>query len=197
MKREIVVCKKRGGSEVANRHEFKYHPNPIETGAFKEGETAVCDSCGKGTKIYYTGPFYAVEEISALCPFCILSGDAAEKFDGLFQDSYSIERGHPSDLSSFDNEDAIKEVTTKTPGYQSWQQGVWLSHCNDLCAFIGYVGWDNIKDKLDGFVDLEADIGGTENMAYIKNNLVNGGSMQGYLFQCLHCKKYRLHLDYD
>ena len=38
---------------------FRYHPNPLETGAFEESkEGVVCDCCGKTTHIYYTGPFY-------------------------------------------------------------------------------------------------------------------------------------------
>ncbi len=40
---------------------FRYHPNPLETGAFEESADGVaCDCCGKTTHIFYTGPFYAV-----------------------------------------------------------------------------------------------------------------------------------------
>ncbi|MDE7477071.1 MAG: CbrC family protein, partial [Lachnospiraceae bacterium] len=43
---------------------FKYHPNPLETEAFKLAEAPVsCDCCNKSTKIYYDGPFYAIERI--------------------------------------------------------------------------------------------------------------------------------------
>ena len=43
---------------------FRYHPNPLETGAFEESADGVaCDCCGKTTHIFYTGPFYAVEDI--------------------------------------------------------------------------------------------------------------------------------------
>ena len=33
---------------------FKYHPNPVETEAFKTDKTVVCDCCRKETDIYYT-----------------------------------------------------------------------------------------------------------------------------------------------
>lgn len=34
---------------------FRYHPNPIATGAFKVSEVAVtCDCCNKATQVYYT-----------------------------------------------------------------------------------------------------------------------------------------------
>ena len=41
---------------------FRYHPNPLETGAFEESADGVaCDCCGKTTNIFYTAPFFAVE----------------------------------------------------------------------------------------------------------------------------------------
>ena len=57
---------------------FRYHPDPMDTGAFEESEEGVlCDCCGKTTHIFYTGPFYAEEDIEYLCPECISSGEAA------------------------------------------------------------------------------------------------------------------------
>ena len=51
---------------------FRYHPNPLETGAFEESkEGVVCDCCGKMTHIFYTNPFFSVEDIAYLCPECI------------------------------------------------------------------------------------------------------------------------------
>ena len=48
---------------------FRYHPNPLETGAFEESaDGVVCDCCGKTTHIFYTGPFYAVEDIAVSVP---------------------------------------------------------------------------------------------------------------------------------
>ena len=87
-----------------------------------------------------------------------------------------------------------EEVTKRTPGYCGWQQEVWLSHCDDLCAFVGYVGWNEIKDKLSEFADLQSDISDYDfNIDDLSKHLYNNGSLQGYLFQCLHCKKYRLY----
>ena len=41
---------------------FRYHPNPLETGAFEESaDGVVCDCCGKTTHVFYTAPFFAVE----------------------------------------------------------------------------------------------------------------------------------------
>jgi uncharacterized protein CbrC (UPF0167 family) len=185
---------------MENLPEFKYHPNPIETGAFKTDKTVKCDCCRQMTDVYYEGSFYCIENIDYLCPFCIASGKAAEKFDGEFQDYASIEgiSPNPSEPNTFNNKEAIEEVTKRTPTYNSWQQQVWLAHCDDLCAFIGYVGWNEIKDKVNEFADLQSDIQdynfSTDDLS---KYLFNNGSLQGYLFQCLHCKKYRLYMDCD
>ena len=87
-------------------------------------------------------------------------------------------------------EDELDELIHRTPGYWAWQQEEWLVHCNSPCAFIGYVGWNEIKDQLDRFIDLEKDCqrfnekwGITE----LSENLFNGSSCQGYLFECIHC----------
>lgn len=180
---------------------FKYHPNPIETGVFKSDQTVECDCCGEETPVYYTGPFFSVEDIEALCPWCISLGKAAEKFEGDFQDYSSIEGVAitPGDKNTINyTKEAIQELTERTPGYVGWQQEYWLGHCDDLCAFVGYVGWQEIEDKLEQFVDLETDcsecgLKKEDLPKYLRNN----GSCQGYLFQCLHCKKYRLYFDFD
>ena len=73
---------------------FRYHPNPLETGAFEESaDGVVCDCCGKTTHIFYTNPFFSVEDIAYLCPACIASGEAARKYDGSFQDDFSVDDG--------------------------------------------------------------------------------------------------------
>ena len=71
---------------------FKYHPDPFATGVFRElEEPAACPCCGKETDVVYEGPFYCVDEVEHLCPGCIASGAAAEKYDGEFQDSASTD----------------------------------------------------------------------------------------------------------
>ena len=48
---------------------FRYHPNPLETGAFEEStDGVICDCCGKITSVFYTAPFFAVDDMEYLCP---------------------------------------------------------------------------------------------------------------------------------
>ena len=113
---------------------FRYHPNPLETGAFEESkEGVVCDCCGKMTHIFYTNPFFSVEDIAYLCPECIASGEAARKYDGSFQDDFSVDDG-------VDDPEKLDELIHRTPGYCGWQQEYWRAHCGDYCAYLGYVG---------------------------------------------------------
>ena len=92
----------------------------------------------------------------------------------------------------------LKELVERTPGYHGWQQEFWLAHCGDFCAFIGYVGWNDIKDRLDEFANLEEDC---ENFGIRNSDLAKclqkGGDCQSYLFRCLHCGKLRLWGDFS
>ncbi len=33
--------------------QFKYHPKPLETGAFEQDKTVECDCCEQQTSVYY------------------------------------------------------------------------------------------------------------------------------------------------
>ena len=177
---------------MAEFPKFKYHPDPIGTEAFKKAdELRVCQCCGKRTEYVYEAPFFSAEDVECLCPYCIADGSAAEKFDGEFQDSASCDK--------VDDPAKTEKLTKRTPGYIGWQQEYWLAHCGDYCAFVGYVGMEELEkmglaDKLEdiyredaAFFDLDA----------IREGLYNGGSLQGYLFRCLVCGKYQLYADCD
>jgi uncharacterized protein len=170
--------------------QFRYNPHAYELGIFKE-RAAVCPCCGETRSFTYEGPFYAADEIEEICPWCIKNGRAAEKFDGEFQDAASCE--------DVDKEEYLDELIHRTPGYAGYQQEIWLSHCGDFCAFTGYVGWKEIASFKD---ELKEDIEQIRedfdlSLKELKETLVKDGSMQGYLFTCLHCGKHRLAADAD
>ena len=169
---------------------FRYHPNPLETGAFEESkEGVVCDCCGKMTHIFYTNPFFSVEDIAYLCPECIASGEAARKYDGSFQDDFSVDDG-------VDDPEKLDELIHRTPGYCGWQQEYWRAHCGDYCAYLGYVGARELRalGVLEGVLD---DPMWDEEQKELIQESVNGGHLQCYLFQCLHCGKHLVWMDCD
>ena len=168
---------------------FKYHPDPLKTGAFKDDKAEICDCCKKSTNIYYEGPFYSSEEVKHLCPTCISTGEASKKFDGEFQD--------PASCDKVPKKEYVEELCRRTPGYRGWQQEYWLAHCDDFCAFIGYVGWnDLIEMGIDEQIEKDYIENGDMNIEIIKK-CVSNGQLQGYLFQCLTCGQYRLYVDCD
>lgn len=167
---------------------FKYHPNPLKTGAFKDDKTVICHCCGKQTDVYYTGPFYSVEDVENLCPECIGSGAAAEKFDGAFQDDASAD--------SVSDKEKLDELISRTPGYCGWQQEYWPAHCDDFCAFLGYYTWKDLEEE--GLVEeieetYREDICGVD-FAFAREHLKYDS---GYLFRCLHCQKHVICIDFD
>ena len=176
---------------------FRYSPNAYQINVFKEAE-GICSVCNQSRNIRYESSFYCIEEPDYICPWCIADGSAARKYNGAFNDDAGIEvpPGYGTDdeiTRSF--EEKLLVVAERTPSYVSWQQEVWLSHCNEPCAFIGYADNEIIKPILH---ELEADI---ENTGYdkdlIKEHLSKEGSLVGYLFKCFHCGVHRLHVDSD
>lgn len=119
---------------------------------------------------------------------CIISGKAHDKFDCEFIEDWEI----------VDDELKMEELRFKNPGIVTWQGEIWPAHCNDYCAFVDYVGWKEIvamgieKDVEENYMQNDE-----FNIAQVKDSLIDGGDMQGYLFVCLHCGKHRLCVDSD
>ena len=167
---------------------FIYHPDPLATGAFVEGEAKLCPSCGKESNIYYNLMPYCIDNIKNLCPFCIANGLAAKKFDAEFvQDAEGQGELDPE-------KDQL--LFCQTPGYSSWQGENWLSCCQDYCAYLGTVGTRELKAM--GIAEqVLADYEESGGYQDIEEYLVKDGSLCGYLFRCLHCQKYQIWVDAD
>ena len=175
---------------------FKYSPNAFNLDIF-EKEDGICSVCNEKREIKYTSSFYSVEEPEYICPWCIADGKACEKYDGEFNDYCGIEgiSPDPNDTDPTIQKELLLEITNKTPSYTSWQQEVWLTHCNEPCAFIGYADTKTIEPIIE---ELNDDI---ENNGYdpefIRKHLSKDGSLVGYLFKCVNCGQHRLHVDCD
>jgi uncharacterized protein len=175
-------------NEIYGLPEFKYNPNAEKLGIIKK-ENTVCPVCEREREYVYEGPFYSEHEVEGICPWCIKDGSAAAKYKGEFQDAESCE--------TVDKQEYLVELTTRTPGYSGWQQERWLSHCGDFCALKDYVGWQEIKhlkgELSEDLNEIRSDYNLTQEQ--LERYLANNGSMQGYLFQCLHCDAHRLTVD--
>ncbi len=178
---------------------FKYNPNAYQLDIFIE-EEGTCSVCHEKRSLKYNSSLYCVDNPEYICPFCIANGKASEKYNGEFNDCYSIE-GIPFDpekeiqeLSDIPKE-MLEEISKRTPSYHSWQQEVWLIHCNEPCIFLGYGSSENLIPILD---EIKEDIEelGISQENFIKE-LKNNCGLGTYLFQCNCCGKHRLHIDFD
>ena len=172
---------------------FPYHPDPLATGVI-ERSSAACVSCGRERGFIYTGPVYAVEELTdRLRPWCIADGSAAARFQATFTDDEPRPEGVPQAV--------IDAVTRRTPGFGGWQQERWLYHCGDGAAFLGRVGWDELEDRPDALAAVRGEHvahGWTPDQIedYVRGLAKDGGST-AYLFRCRVCGTHLAYSDFE
>lgn len=163
---------------------FRYHPDPVETGMVVASDAA-CACCDRVRGCVYVGPVYAARDMrNALCPWCIADGSAAEKFDASFADP------HPMIQDGLGDE-TVEEVCARTPGYDSWQQDCWLSHCDDACEFHGNA---SVADVRDASPESREDWRlryrqGETSWSWATDGYQPGGCSALYKFVCRHCRQ--------
>ncbi len=118
--------------------DFEYFVDPIENGCITE-KIAVCPCCQKQRSHMYVGPIYTVEEIDEVCPWCIADGGAAKKWDASFNDVYNAPDTVPPHV--------IDTISTRTPGYVTWQGNRWIFHEDRALVFVGEVAGAELLDE--------------------------------------------------
>jgi uncharacterized protein CbrC (UPF0167 family) len=168
---------------------FRFHPDPVATGSVAKQPTR-CPACDQDRDHVYVGPFLSVGEVDGICPWCIADGSAAARFDGSFQDDAACE---PVRKSA-----SVDELIHRTPGYSSWQQEEWLSHCGEFCAYLGRTGARRVRELSD---ELRDDVIAL-NLAEFLDDLPaepavapNQADAELHLFRCLRCGRHRLALN--
>ena len=172
---------------------FVYHPDPFATESLEESD-ALCDACGRARGLVYSGAVYSRHPELRICPWCIADGTAAAKFGATFSDTAPwVPVGIPRDV--------LEAIEQRTPGFESWQGGHWLFHCNDGAAFISRVGGEELSAHPDALsmirqecADSGWDAGQTE--AYV-GAMDADGEVTGYLFRCLHCGAHLAYSDFS
>jgi uncharacterized protein len=154
---------------------FRYHPDPIATGALVESADK-CERCRQARGLVYAGPTYTVNEVEFICPWCIADGSAAQEFDAEF----TTVDGAPSDIPRA----ILQEVLHRTPGFAGWQQERWLFHCSDAAEFVGLVGYRDVADMPSALQSLAEDGWNPEHLQHMSVD----GDLTGYLFRCRQCE---------
>jgi uncharacterized protein CbrC (UPF0167 family) len=175
---------------------FKYHPDPLQTGSIRPSENE-CVCCKQVKGYVYVVPVYALKEyLDCICPWCIADGNAHKNLNVAFTD--------PLGIGGFGrwekvNKSVIDEVTFQTPGFPSWRSENWFTHCGDAGAFLGAVGYKELKEYGDDAIEVIREnsfVPEAEWNEYFKL-LDKDGSPVAFLFKCLHCSIYGGYIDVD
>lgn len=172
---------------------FRYHPDPVGTGSAVRSDEA-CDVCNRPAGLKSTGPVYG-RQPEVLCLRCIADGTAAVSLglpDGSQAEFTDVGWGVPDDVPKA----VLEEISQRTPGFIGWQQEHWLYHCADAAAFLGRVGWDDVRHLPDALASLRAELAqlgvdADEQVAAMHRD----GDLTGYLFRCLHCGTHLAYSD--
>ena len=169
--------------------QFKYHPDPLATGAI-EAVAVRCEACGLDSPYRYCYHLFTVASVGDICPWCIADGTACRKYDGELVDRYV--------LAGFGTPEARDEVSHRTPAYSGAEQA-WPDHCNDFCAFLGNASWTRLASyEAEVSPDLELLAHGMRlSVPELRHALGDEGWLTGYLFRCLHCGHHRCYADAD
>lgn len=172
---------------------FPYHPDPLSSGSIIPS-TDSCNICGETRGYLYSGPIYSEGQTDPqICPWCLASGAAATQLDATFFDSEALDASIP--------ETVAREITTRTPGFDTWQSGHWPSCCNDATAFLTATGIHEIRrgnyhweGLLMSHVVQNLNISGGAAVRLVQSlHLTNGPTAYG--FECRHCLKLHFHID--
>jgi uncharacterized protein CbrC (UPF0167 family) len=171
---------------------FRYHPDPIGSGSVVPSD-ATCECCDEARGFVYDGPVYSEVDVEAICPWCIASGDAHERFDASFVDSEAFGDGAP--------DAAIVEIVERTPGFSAWQGERWPVCCGDATAFLTPAGIAEIREThgaMEGAVLShiihELQVSGGAALRTLES-LRSDQSPTAFLFQCLHCEQRHVYVD--
>ena|GEM_PF-202220 len=161
---------------------FRYHPDPISSGVIKPSPLK-CVCCGQVRGFSYYGPIHeATLGEHRICPWCIADGSAHERLGAVFSDPQPL-------IAAGLSAEIIKEVTRRTPGYQSWQPDSWLVHCKDACAYAGDATIEEVgnaptplRKAMLEYYDM-----GEKSWPLMVERYAPGGDPGVYKFSCRHC----------
>ena len=191
---------------------FRYHRDPHNFSTYSP-EPQTCTLCGNNTS-GYEGPFHSLKEIDFVCEECLVNGKLAEHDattnEGDLRTLRKEIRIKNPDVSDLEIERLVQiaddELSYRTPRVVTWQDFFWPVHCADYCCFVKEAGKSDIlKIAPEDQIHLLFDDSDDESFRVWfeairpgspKNNSI-AHSIGVYLFQCLHCQKYKVLWDAD
>lgn len=171
---------------------FKYFPNPIKLGSISKSNIT-CECCKTNRGYIYSASMYTSFNVENICPWCIADGTAAEKFSGTFNNfGCDID----SDIISHNT---TEEVMKRTPGFSTYQEENWQTHCDDACELLGLAtakDFKNISNSEKDRIVNNSYLDDSE-FKYLQELDSNIELDEFFKFRCLHCGELRFMLDLD
>ena len=131
-----------------------------------------------------------------LCPWCIADGCAHEKYNVEFIDPIAV-----GNYGLWDKvpPKVVEEIAFRTPGFTSWQEGRWWTHCGDGAEFLGFAGKEESISLGSEFLQaLRSDIDMKEDKEWqdYLNTLNKDKGPTAYIFRYKQCGKYGGYSDF-
>jgi uncharacterized protein CbrC (UPF0167 family) len=170
---------------------FRYYRDPLGDKTI-EPSSATCAACGRARGFIVTTTSYGadVPGDAAFCPWCVADGTAARKFGAFFNE---VDRGAEAEATAI--------VEHRTPGFPTWQDWSWPTHCGDVGVYLGQPSGTELRANAEALAALLADVAQYEwgrDEDYMRDFLDGlGGSQVVYLFECPRCGKQLVRWDLD
>jgi uncharacterized protein CbrC (UPF0167 family) len=170
---------------------FRYYRDPLGDETIVESE-AKCAGCERERGFIVDSPAYSatVARDARFCPWCVADGTAADKFNAHFN---QVEPGASADATS--------TVERRTPGFPTWQDLAWPTHCSDVGVYLGTPSGAELRKNQEAFDALRDDVAQYEwgRDEDSMREFIDGlpGSQVVYLFECPRCGKQLIRWDLD
>jgi uncharacterized protein CbrC (UPF0167 family) len=175
---------------------FRYHPDPVATGAVVPRAGFECPVCGLPREHAYIGPYstpdFHFENGDEVCAWCIADGSAAREWRASFVEPAYLSEAAQAAMSA----EALTELEHRTPSYLCLQQERWLDHHGEADAFHGSIGVDEYLGLPPAAQAAVRNAAGDDPLQPLRDDDAvlrlrpDGDGPTGYLFQCLHCGRY-------
>jgi uncharacterized protein CbrC (UPF0167 family) len=160
---------------------FTYYEDPYSDGTVEQSDVE-CSGCARRRGWISTCLAYGadVPDEASLCPWCIADGTAHAKFGASFNE-VGVDAAR----------EAREEVEFRTPGFLTWQDWDWPTHCGDVGVYRGQPSGAELRANPDALAALLRGLRQWEwarHVTYVEDFIDGlGGSAVAYLFTCRHC----------
>lgn len=170
---------------------FRYYRDPLGDATIEES-AARCAACDRARGFIVTSPLYGatVPDEAQVCPWCVADGTAAGRFDARL-----------NEVAPGASLEATTTVERRTPGFPTWQDLDWPTHCRDVGVYLGQPSGDELRQNREAHDALLAEVARYEwgrDEDYMRDFIDGlGGSQVLYLFECPNCGKQLIRWDLD